>query len=304
MSARLGFGCSGLMARLDREQSEALLVAAYDAGIRWFDVARSYGYGEAEAVLGKFLARLSPADRAEVTVVTKAGILPPRRGAAMDVAKAVARRVAALHPALKARIRARALAMVQGGAFAPEQVEASLAQSLAQLGGRVDWLLLHDCGVADLTDPLLVTLRAMRAAGRIGGFGVASSADVVAAACAAQPGVFGVAQFAASPGGPRPAGATIVHHSVVTRLSTLAGRLAADPARARSSLGIDANDRDGLGRALLAAALRGNPDGVVLFSSQRASAIAANARVRAEDISVSAASALAEWSDIALEAAA
>ena len=58
MTARLGFGCSGLMARLDRAQSEALLVAAYEAGIRWFDVARSYGYGEAEGVVGRFLARL------------------------------------------------------------------------------------------------------------------------------------------------------------------------------------------------------------------------------------------------------
>lgn len=236
VTARLGFGCSGLMARLDRDQSEALLVAAYDAGIRWFDVARSYGYGEAESVLGKFLARLSLANRAEVTVVTKAGILPPRRGAAMDVAKAMARRVAALHPALKARIRARALAMVQGGAFAPEQVEASVAQSLAQIGGRVDWLLLHDCTVADLSEPLLATLRAMRAGGRIGGFGLATSAAVAEAACAARPGVFGVAQFAASHG-PRPAVATVVHHSAVSNLPSIEARLtdatgSGDPGRA------------------------------------------------------------------------
>ena len=47
-TTRLGYGCSSIMGALGRRQSLRLLEAAYDAGIRHFDVAPMYGYGEAE----------------------------------------------------------------------------------------------------------------------------------------------------------------------------------------------------------------------------------------------------------------
>jgi len=45
----LGFGCAGLAARLTASESRRLVDVAFDAGVRHFDVARSYGYGRAEA---------------------------------------------------------------------------------------------------------------------------------------------------------------------------------------------------------------------------------------------------------------
>ena len=60
------------MGSISRRESLRLLEAAFDAGIRHFDVAPMYGYGEAEGCLGEFLQR----HRADVTVTTKYGIPP------------------------------------------------------------------------------------------------------------------------------------------------------------------------------------------------------------------------------------
>ena len=43
-TTRLGYGCSSIMGALGRRQSLRLLEAAYDTGIRHFDVAPMYGY--------------------------------------------------------------------------------------------------------------------------------------------------------------------------------------------------------------------------------------------------------------------
>ena len=59
----LGFGCAALMGRVGRRDSLAALAAAQDAGINFFDTARSYGYGESEALLGQFLTGSIAADR-------------------------------------------------------------------------------------------------------------------------------------------------------------------------------------------------------------------------------------------------
>src|SRR5918997_1826870 len=47
-----GYGCAALMARTSRAESVRLLEEAFDAGVTHFDVARSYGYGEAESQAG------------------------------------------------------------------------------------------------------------------------------------------------------------------------------------------------------------------------------------------------------------
>lgn len=50
---QLGFGCSNLGSDLSYRASCALVEAAYDAGFRHFDVAPSYGNGQAERILGE-----------------------------------------------------------------------------------------------------------------------------------------------------------------------------------------------------------------------------------------------------------
>lgn len=68
----LGFGCSAMGGRVSTRQSLVALGAAYDAGITLYDTARSYGYGQAETILGNFLR----GRRDTVVISTKFGILP------------------------------------------------------------------------------------------------------------------------------------------------------------------------------------------------------------------------------------
>ena len=41
---QVGFGCSALLGRTGRTESLRALAAAWDEGIRFFDIARSYGH--------------------------------------------------------------------------------------------------------------------------------------------------------------------------------------------------------------------------------------------------------------------
>ncbi len=56
----------------DMDEAAAQLVAFHDAGGTLVDTAPSYGYGEAEAILGALLADVVP--REDVVIATKAGI--------------------------------------------------------------------------------------------------------------------------------------------------------------------------------------------------------------------------------------
>ncbi|SLN17943.1 aldo/keto reductase [Roseisalinus antarcticus] len=75
-----GLGCAsfgGLYAPLAEEDIFGLLAAAWDGGVRYFDVAPMYGLGRAEHLLGHFLRERIPAD-AHLTLSTKAGRLMSR----------------------------------------------------------------------------------------------------------------------------------------------------------------------------------------------------------------------------------
>lgn len=68
---RLGLGCARLGSVLGRDQAHsfALVQAAFDRGIRFFDTANIYGQGESERILGAALDNR----RKQATIVTKAG---------------------------------------------------------------------------------------------------------------------------------------------------------------------------------------------------------------------------------------
>lgn len=124
---RLGLGCAplgNLYDAVDDDAAHAVVDAAWDAGIRYFDVAPLYGSGLAEERLGRALAG-RPRD--EVVVSTKIGRLlrpearPPDGIFAVD----------------------RGLAPVSD--YSADGVRRSLDESLHRLGlDRVDIVLVHD----------------------------------------------------------------------------------------------------------------------------------------------------------------
>src|SRR5215472_18734854 len=90
-SSRLGFGCGSVMGRVGRAQSLKAIAAALDVGITHFDVARLYGYGEAEALLGETLR----GRRDRVVIASKFGLTATRSAGTLRRLKPLAQRVAA-----------------------------------------------------------------------------------------------------------------------------------------------------------------------------------------------------------------
>src|SRR3954471_7245546 len=89
----VGVGCNAFGTRIDRAQTRAVVDAAFEHGINFFDTADVYGRGESETLLGDALK----GRRDEVVVATKFGMDLEglngddggRRGAASYVKKAV-----------------------------------------------------------------------------------------------------------------------------------------------------------------------------------------------------------------------
>lgn len=65
----VGIGCNNFGGRLDLEGTKAVVDAAIDAGINYFDTAESYGNGRSEELLGQVLG----SRRADVLIATKWG---------------------------------------------------------------------------------------------------------------------------------------------------------------------------------------------------------------------------------------
>jgi len=285
-TTRLGFGLSGLMGAMGRSESLAVLEAAFDAGIRHFDTAPMYGYGESEGCLGEFLAR----HRADVTVTTKYGIPPARNRSLLSVGRRIAGPVVKRLPGLKQRLASVANAAASGPEklpFTSAQAKASLESSLAALRtDRIDLWLLHEVEANDLQDDTLLRLLEDEVSrGTIGTFGTASESRKVPDLLASRPAYCRTLQYewsvldAVIP----PGGRFRIHHRSLTQnfrtlLAALQGRT--DVCRRWSSdVGVDLNEPGQLARLMLRAALVMNPASVILFSSKKAGHIQENVRV-------------------------
>src|SRR5262249_49138474 len=65
----VGVGCNNFGARIDEAATKAVIDAAIDAGITFFDTADSYGAGASETLLGRYVK----GRREQVAIATKFG---------------------------------------------------------------------------------------------------------------------------------------------------------------------------------------------------------------------------------------
>lgn len=271
-TSALGFGCAALVGGRTRRDSLRLLEAAFDAGVRHFDVARVYGTGDAEAILGEFARSRSD----EITIATKFGVdpLPPTRS--LDLAKRVVRSVARRSPRFLELLRSQSERAVTRGDFSSEKARSSLDISLRRLGvERLDLYLLHGCTPEDWAQPALrQELAALLADGRIGAFGPATGREA-AARILEQPGpapavVQAEADLLDPPLSSAGVALSVTFGCLRRALATIAGHLGSDPAAAvrwSSELSLDVTSPAELAPLLLAEALDANPGGIVLFAS-------------------------------------
>ena len=189
----LGFGCSAMMGRVGRKQSLAALTVAYDNGVIFYDTARSYGYGESEALLGEFLH----GRRDHVLLSTKFGILPASTSHWKRAFKPIARTLLRLAPGARKAMHRQLTAMSSAGHFSLTALHESLHASLRALRtDYIDLLFLHEPppNVFQQED-LFAALRQLVAAGKIRRFGIASQPEIIEASLAAPPPGLGSVQF-------------------------------------------------------------------------------------------------------------
>ncbi len=180
----LGFGCSAVMGRVGRKASLAALAAAYDAGVIFYDTARSYGYGDSEALLGEFLR----GRRDQVFLSTKFGIRPMAVSPLKRVLKPTARALLRFAPGVRRTIQGQLASMSSAGHFSVAALHQSLDESLRALRtDSVDFLLLHEPPASILEqDDLFAALGNLVTSGKIRRFGIASQPEVIEAALAAR----------------------------------------------------------------------------------------------------------------------
>ncbi|HEV2373514.1 MAG TPA: aldo/keto reductase [Streptosporangiaceae bacterium] len=280
----LGFGCANLFRLPGARQRAEVLRAAYDAGVRHYDVAPMYGLGLAESEVGRFAG----GRRAGLTIATKFGIgaTPLARGLAR--AQGPARGVLEAFPALRRHAREKAAGPGSGrmGAllYTSEGYDAagarkSLERSLRALRtDYVDILLLHDPDPGSVrSDDVRSYLESARSDGLIRGWGVAGEPGPTLAVARSLPAGAPVLQvrdniWLRSPRAAAGASALITFGILGGVLASLLTRVTSDRERLKrwnATIGADFADPEVAASLLLRAALLENRGGVVLFSTVR-----------------------------------
>lgn len=292
----LGFGCSSLMGR-GRRHARRLLEAAFDAGIRHFDVAPLYGQGDAEWELGKF----ARSHRQEITLTTKIGLPPSRSNWMRRGTLSIARQAARLYPSLGVaarRMRVNAQVIVAGGVreFSPMEAQASLENSLRALRtDHVNILLLHEYDEScNQAEDVLRFFNDATKAGKITRYGVGSNFGRSLSTLRSAPELCEIMQFdssvltqnAAAVRPLAPASLIITHGALSESYRRvnffLCNNRSMTEALARS-LDVDVREHGMLSRLMLASALAANPEGIVLFSSRSRDRIMCGAKAASDE---------------------
>jgi diketogulonate reductase-like aldo/keto reductase len=150
---------------------------------------------------------------------------------------------------------------------------------------RLELFLLHEVEAHDLTDDLVEVLDRVVADGLIGAWGIGSARSKVDVIAATMPSRAHVLQFEwsiLSEAAPTYPGALVLTHGALLNAFTRLRVALEEPDRRvrwSEETGVDVGDERELSRLLLSAALRANPEGIVLFSSNRRERVRDNARL-------------------------
>ncbi|AEE50752.1 aldo/keto reductase [Haliscomenobacter hydrossis] len=171
----LGLGCSTFGGSKSAKEAKLILNLAFEEGINYFDLARSYGYGNAEAIVGDFIH----GKRDKVFICSKFGILPPDPSSVKVKLIGLARTVKRMVPGLSSVVRQSAAQSFSKTVFTPELAQKSLHDSLRALKtDYLDLFLLHECSTSDvMREDVAAYLEKERSAGKIRHWGGTFLAD-------------------------------------------------------------------------------------------------------------------------------
>lgn len=177
-SSVLAFGCAPVLGSVGSKASGRAIACALDYGITHFDIARSYGYGEAE----KFVGNMIKDRRDKVVLATKFGIVANWKAMILKPAKPAARFVLGQ---LKKKTHEQTKNAVNSGAPVADRfhdrlpitgklMRSSLEKSLKALKtDYLDYFFVHETlqNIADMDD-LTAVANALKAEGKIRAWGI------------------------------------------------------------------------------------------------------------------------------------
>jgi aryl-alcohol dehydrogenase-like predicted oxidoreductase len=178
-SSALGFGCAPILGSVGAKKAKRALECALDHGINHFDLARSYGYGEAESFIGKVIKGRRPA----VVLASKFGIKANWKAKLLQPAKPLLRyiiqksrptvesgqsKIATGSPMIADSMHYRIT-------LNSEEMRKSLEQSLSALKtDYLDYFFIHEPPETIINiDDLQTTAEKMKDEGKIRGWGLA-----------------------------------------------------------------------------------------------------------------------------------
>jgi aryl-alcohol dehydrogenase-like predicted oxidoreductase len=174
-SSVLGFGCAPILGSVGPAVARRALAVALEEGVTHFDIARSYGFGDAEGLVGEFMS----GRRDRVVLATKFGIAATPLARVLQPLKPAIRALRALKGAGKGGTGAPAAGM--GGRFLQRlplnaaTMRTSLEKSLRALRtDYVDYLFIHEPleSITEL-DGLAEEAARLKATGKLRAWGVA-----------------------------------------------------------------------------------------------------------------------------------
>ena len=281
-TSHLGLGCAGLLRLPTARGREDLLRTAVEAGITHFDVARMYGLGQAEGIVGEALKPV----RDQVTLATKFGFPFVAQAPSALNLQSIARWAVNKAPGLKNAMRSLKSKAAPaptsdepaaGKVYSAEEMEQSLALSLTQLQtDRIDMLFLHAPETRDLiADDLVAALQRKKDAGQIDAFGFSGYRAELDYFLQAKPAMCGQAvqcHFSAFTDGQS---GDLPSYPFVGVFGLLDGPLQSVCAHLSTNrefthtwsdrLGLDLKSRENVAVVILALGLVLNPRGLVLF---------------------------------------
>ncbi|MEB3310424.1 MAG: aldo/keto reductase [Snowella sp.] len=174
----LGFGCAPMLGRVAKQESLKALEIAYSEKINYFDIARTYGWGQAESLLGEFLVNHKiPRNKVEIT--TKFGLVP-NNNQWIRTSKAIARKLINYVPRTHSLIKTAASKVAAPEAvFTLENAKTSLKTSLNYLQtDYIDNILFHEYNFQESQNniqPILEFLIEVQQSGMIKNYGFSTS---------------------------------------------------------------------------------------------------------------------------------
>lgn len=174
-SSVLGFGCAPVLGAIDARKAQRAIECALDNGINHFDLARSYGYGEAERFVGKVVKT----KRKDLVIATKFGIQPSWIAKALIPAKPFVRMLKGeptKHTAPDEKVSDMFLRRVP---ITGILMRNSLEKSLMELGtDYIDYLFIHEpADSLHNLHELEETARRLKQEGKIRAWGIAYMRD-------------------------------------------------------------------------------------------------------------------------------